>query len=61
LRVIPKSSVDCFEGDPEDRLRDEDDLIAWTWRRFLDDPSDPDILIRLPMVKVGEWPSVCTR
>jgi len=40
------------QGDPADRTRREDDLIAWTWRRFLDDPSDPEILLQLPMTKV---------
>eukprot|EP01128_Nolandella_sp_AFSM9_P000041 TRINITY_DN1006_c0_g1_i2.p1 TRINITY_DN1006_c0_g1~~TRINITY_DN1006_c0_g1_i2.p1 ORF type:complete len:434 (+),score=104.46 TRINITY_DN1006_c0_g1_i2:45-1304(+) len=31
--------------------RHEDGLIAYTWRHFLQDPSDPEWLLRLPMVK----------
>ena len=34
------------------RERKEDDLIAWTWREFLENPDDPNILLRWPMCKV---------
>ena len=33
------------------RYRKEDDLIAWTWREFLERPDDPNILLRWPMCK----------
>lgn len=52
LMMIPNQHLQC-QGDPEDRWRREDDLIAWTWRRFLDEPSDADILLRLPMTKAA--------
>lgn len=50
LKMVPNQELHC-QGDPPDRWRREDDLIAWTWRRFLDDPSDPEILLQLPMAK----------
>ena len=59
---IFKYSISClsgFQGDPENKLRGEDDLIAWTFRRFLDDIYDPDILLYLPMVKVGVYMCLC--
>ena len=31
--------------------RDEDDLIAWTWKHFMLYPNQPDWLLRLPMTK----------
>ena len=31
--------------------RDEDELIAWTWKHFMLYPNQPDWLLRLPMTK----------
>ena len=37
------------------RPREEDDLMAWTFREFLDDPEhDPEMLSLFPMTKVCE-------
>lgn len=34
--------------------RYEDDIVAWLWRVFIEtNASDPYILLRLPMTKVG--------
>lgn len=35
--------------------RSEDDIIAWVWKIFIEtNGSDPRILLRMPMTKVGE-------
>ena len=43
-------SVLCPQRDGS--TRSEDDAIAYTWRRFIDNPGDPEILYRMPMTKV---------
>ena len=40
------------QADPRKKSRKEDAIIAWTWKTFIDDPSDPEILLRMPMTKV---------
>ena len=40
------------QNDPSHKSRGEDSIIAWTWKAFVDDPSDPEILLRMPMTKV---------
>ncbi|XP_059147483.1 autocrine proliferation repressor protein A-like [Physella acuta] len=40
-----------FQKDPAATQRYEDAIIAWTWRQFLDNGSNPEILLRLPMTK----------
>ena len=41
-----------YPSDPSKRKRDEDALIAWAWKEFLDDANhDATWLPRLPMVK----------
>lgn len=40
-----------FKNDPTNQSRTEDDLIGWTWKAFLDNTSDPNILLQLPMTK----------
>lgn len=32
--------------------RTEDGIIARTWRMFVENPTEPDVLLRLPMTKV---------
>ena len=46
------------QADPSHKSRGEDSIIAWTWKAFVDDPSDPEILLRLPMTKVRRLCSV---
>ena len=41
-----------FKDDPEKKRRSEDAIIAWTWKKFIQNTSDPEILLRMPMTKV---------
>jgi len=50
LFQIPNQHV-TFSGDPEQKSRSEDSIIAYTWDHFLKDPDSPEWLVRLPMVK----------
>ena len=62
LFQIPNEHV-TFASDPIQKSRSEDAIIAFTWAHFLDDPSDPTWLVRVPMVRgavramdaVSEW------
>lgn len=42
------------QNDPKQKNRREDDIIAYTFRQFVDGPfsDDPEIVVLLPMVKV---------
>ena len=40
------------QTDPSKKSRREDAAIAWTWKTFIENTSDPEILHRLPMTKV---------
>jgi len=42
-----------FSSDPEQKSRSEDAIIAFTWAHFLDNPDEPEWLVRLPMVKAS--------
>ena len=42
-----------FADDPDQVSRSEDKLIAYTWDHFLKDPSQPEWLLRFPMVKAS--------
>nr|XP_002730934.1 PREDICTED: autocrine proliferation repressor protein A-like [Saccoglossus kowalevskii] len=37
--------------DPQNKTRSEDGIIAYTWKHYLDDPTQPEYLLRLPMTK----------
>lgn len=50
LRQIPNQPL-IFTKDPSQMHREEDEAIAWTWKEFLEDTSDPYILLRMPMTK----------
>ncbi|KAL5018445.1 hypothetical protein ScPMuIL_004167, partial [Solemya velum] len=51
LKMIPNEPI-TFKADPSQKSRDEDAIIAWTWKRFVDQKgSDPEILLRMPMTK----------
>ena len=54
-----KSLYSSSQGDPPEKTRREDDLIAWTWRRYVDDTSEPFILLQLPMTKVTLSSFIC--
>lgn len=40
-----------FTADPLHKRRTEDAVIAFTWHQFLENPDEPDWLLRLPMTK----------
>jgi PhoPQ-activated pathogenicity-related protein len=52
LQQIPNAPI-IFKKDPSKKKRDEDAIIAWTWKAFLENTSDPNILLRLPMTKAS--------
>lgn len=50
INQIPNQPT-VFVADPKRTERYEDSIIAWTWKQFLDNGSNPEILLRLPMTK----------
>lgn len=52
LFQIPNEHI-VFSSDPIQKSRSEDAIIAFTWDHFLNDPSQPEWLVRFPMVKAS--------
>lgn len=52
LFQIPNEHI-IFAADPKQQSRSEDAVIAYTWDHFLRDPSQPEWLVRFPMVKAS--------
>jgi PhoPQ-activated pathogenicity-related protein len=52
LFQIPDEHI-TFSSDPIQKSRSEDAIIAFTWDHFLKDPSNPEWLVRFPMVKAS--------
>lgn len=52
LFQIPNQHI-TFTTDPIQKSRSEDALIAFTWDHFIKDPSQPNWLVRFPMVKAS--------
>ena len=54
VKQIPNQKL-YFLNDPRlgEAGRQEDDIIAWTWKHFLLNPTEPDWLLRLPMTKAA--------
>lgn len=52
IQQIPNQPLKFF-NDPLQKKRSEDALIAWGWKKFIDDTSNPDMLLRLPMTKAA--------
>lgn len=50
LFQIPNEHT-TFSGDPLQKSRSEDAIIAYTWDHYLKDTSQPEWLLRFPMVK----------
>lgn len=48
-----KSLISSMSLDPDQKSRSEDSIIAYTWNHFLDDPTQPEWLVRFPMVKAS--------
>ncbi|XP_033119078.1 autocrine proliferation repressor protein A-like [Anneissia japonica] len=53
LRQVPNQPV-VFPGDPLQKSRKEDGIIAYTWRHFIENgTNEPYWLLRMPMTKAG--------
>jgi PhoPQ-activated pathogenicity-related protein len=52
ITQIPNEHI-TFASDPIQKSRTEDAIIAYTWDHFLNDPSQPEWLVRFPMVKAS--------
>ncbi|CAF4877849.1 unnamed protein product [Rotaria sp. Silwood1] len=52
LQTIPSEPI-RFMADPTERNRLEDSIIAWTWRKFIDNPINPYELVLMPMTKAS--------
>eukprot|EP00008_Paramoeba_atlantica_P003694 CAMPEP_0201485748 /NCGR_PEP_ID=MMETSP0151_2-20130828/9854_1 /ASSEMBLY_ACC=CAM_ASM_000257 /TAXON_ID=200890 /ORGANISM="Paramoeba atlantica, Strain 621/1 / CCAP 1560/9" /LENGTH=488 /DNA_ID=CAMNT_0047870045 /DNA_START=39 /DNA_END=1505 /DNA_ORIENTATION=+ len=52
LYQIPNAPV-VFQGDPSQKSRSEDAIIAWTWAHYFNNTLEPDWLARMPMTKAG--------
>uniref|UniRef100_A0A2C9LAQ2 Uncharacterized protein n=1 Tax=Biomphalaria glabrata TaxID=6526 RepID=A0A2C9LAQ2_BIOGL len=50
INQVPFQPI-VFQDDPSRKQRYEDAVIAWTWKKFLDNGTNPEILLRLPMTK----------
>jgi PhoPQ-activated pathogenicity-related protein len=55
IRSVPNQPIH-FYNDPTFMRRQEDSIIAWTWRSFVDspEPSDPTVILRMPMTKAAK-------
>ena len=52
LFQVPNEDI-TFAADTLQMSRGEDEIIAFTWDHYLNDPSQPNWLVRFPMVKAG--------
>eukprot|EP00058_Branchiostoma_floridae_P004655 XP_002590143.1 hypothetical protein BRAFLDRAFT_90877 [Branchiostoma floridae] len=52
LKQIPNQPI-VFKNDSTQKSRVEDAIIAYTWSHFLDNPDQPDWLLRNPMTKAA--------
>eukprot|EP01031_Cornospumella_fuschlensis_P043603 gene43603-53318_t len=48
LFQVPNEHI-TFASDPIQKSRTEDAIVAYTWDHFLNDPSQPEWLVRFPM------------
>jgi PhoPQ-activated pathogenicity-related protein len=51
LYQIPNQPIYFNDELPTPRARSEDAMIAWTWQHFLNNPTEPEWIARLPMTK----------
>lgn len=52
LFQVPNEKT-IFASDPTQKERSEDSIIAYTWDHYLNDMSQPEWLVRFPMVKAA--------
>lgn len=50
LFQVPNQGI-VMKNDPELKSRKEDDFVAYTWKKFTENPSRPDATAYFPMVK----------
>ncbi|RNA42959.1 autocrine proliferation repressor A-like [Brachionus plicatilis] len=50
IQQIPNQPL-VFKEDERGRKRSEDALIAWGWKKFIENTAEPTFLLRFPMVK----------
>ncbi|KAH9499597.1 hypothetical protein Btru_074237 [Bulinus truncatus] len=50
INQVPFQPI-VFQEDPNRKSRYEDGIIAWTWKKFIENGTNPEILLRLPMTK----------
>lgn len=50
LFQVPNASI-LFPSDPKKKHRSEDDLVAFSWAKYLNNTDKPEWIIFLPMVK----------
>lgn len=53
LFQVPNQPLMFFDETPTPQARAEDAMVAWTWKHFIEDPSSPEWLARLPMTKAA--------
>lgn len=46
------TSITIKQNDPTNQTRNDNAALAWTWKAFLDNQSNPAVLMHLPMTKV---------
>lgn len=52
LFQVPNEPI-AFTSEHPPKQRTEDAIIAYTWQHFLDNPNEPEWLLRLPMTKAA--------
>ncbi|BFZ03771.1 hypothetical protein BsWGS_06810 [Bradybaena similaris] len=50
IKQVPNQPI-VFQDDPQKTQKYEDAILSWTWRKFYDNTSDPEILLLLAMTK----------
>jgi len=53
LFQVPNQPLFFFDETPVPKKRQEDDMIGWTWKHFIEHPNQPEWLARLPMTKAA--------
>ena len=52
LKQVPNQHI-RYKDDPKKEKRDENQILAYGWRHFFDDPTKPEYLAELPMTKAA--------
>ncbi|BFZ03769.1 hypothetical protein BsWGS_06808 [Bradybaena similaris] len=57
IKQVPNQPI-VFQDDPQHTRKVEDGILSWTWKKFFENTSDPEILLLLPMTKVIKSPQI---